>query len=53
MRVVAAWVSAVAVLALVALAVVAGVANGLLVLATVCLGVHVWAVGAHRSEFWQ
>lgn len=37
----------------VVLAFVFGVANGLLVLATVFLGVFIWAVGAYRSTFWS
>jgi archaellum biogenesis protein FlaJ (TadC family) len=36
----------------VVLAIIAGVNNGLMVLATVFLLVLIWAVGAHRLAFW-
>lgn len=28
-------------------------ADGVLILATVFAGVHVWAIGAHRKSFWR
>lgn len=37
----------------VALAFVAGTRNGLLLLATLFLAVHIWALGAHRLAFWR
>lgn len=36
----------------VVLAFIAGVDNGVMVLATVFLVVFIWAVGAHRRAFW-
>lgn len=52
-RVVIASASAFLLLLCVALAVVFGVANGLLVLATVFLGVFAWAVRAHDASCWK
>lgn len=37
----------------VALAFVAGTRNGLLLLASIFLAVHIWALGAHRIAFWR
>ena len=36
----------------VVLAFIAGVNNGLMILATVFLAVVIWAVGAHRLAYW-
>lgn len=47
-----AWAALLLTLLFVVLAVVAGRANGLLVLATVFAGVFVWALGAHRASWW-
>ena len=52
-RVVIATAAAVLLLLCVTLAAIAGVANGLLLGATICLAVFLWAIGAHRAAFWN
>lgn len=46
------WASALLTILCVALAFVAGVANGLLVLATIFAAIFAWSVGAFTRSFW-
>lgn len=52
-RPIIAWASGLLTLLCVALAFVAGVANGLLLLATIFAAIAIWALGGFSRQLWQ